>query len=119
MESPSENEADPGVNLPDRNAELIRRARHNGPTYATNKRTVWRVIRAVFHNTEAFPFIERFEVTFNGRQAWFTLKGHYLGRSFTATIRANAETILEKAHFTGRAKNFSLDRFLSILDANQ
>ena len=84
--TPSEHEDNPAVNMPDRNAELIRRARHNGPAYATNKRSVWRVLRAVFHNTEAFPFIERFEVTFNGRQAWFTLKGHYLGRSFTATI---------------------------------
>ena len=28
--TPSENEDNPGVNLPDRNAELIRRARHNG-----------------------------------------------------------------------------------------
>ena len=108
-------EADPGLGLPDHATELIRRARHTGVAHTNNNRTVWSFIRAIFFDTDAYPYIRRYERARNGRAAYFAIKGHYLGTTFTVTIRANAESIIANARFTGQSRNFTLERFLSQL----
>ena len=52
----------------------------------------------------------------NGRAAYFVIKGHYLGRSFSAVIRARAETTLASIRYDGRSQRFTFEVFLSRME---
>ena len=80
-----------------------------------NNRLVWIAMRAMFHGTEAYPYIRQFEPTMNGRGAYYAITGHYLGTSFEVVIRSKAETYIRNARFTGRNKKYPLEKFLSEL----
>jgi hypothetical protein len=71
-------EDDPGLGLPDFMTEMIRRSRHNGQYWDSNKSLVWRTVRAVFYGTEVFAYIKKFEIRRNGRDAYISIKGHYV-----------------------------------------
>ena len=106
---------DLGLGLPSFQAELIRRGRHDGRAFLPNQSQLWQVLRVLFSSSDVWPYIKRFELTQNGRGAVLIIKTHYLGVSFSARVRSGAETILAKAHYDGKSRNFSLERFFSML----
>ena len=104
-------QADPGFGLPSVREELIRRARHDLAVYQEDSQTIWVVIRTMCHGGPAWPWVQDHARTLNGRDAYFSLKGHYLGPSFQSRIKARADQILETVFYDGKARNFSFEKF--------
>ena len=74
------------------------------------------MLRHMFADTEVWPYIQTHQARANGRAAYFVIKGHYLGRSFSAVIRARAETTLASIRYDGRSQRFTFEVFLSRME---
>jgi hypothetical protein len=106
---------DPGFGLPSHDEEMVTRAPHTGASYHIDNRTVWDVIRHVTHRGPAYDWVSQFAHNFDGRGAYLALKMHYLGPTFQAMIRAQADKKLDNAFFDGRNRGFSFERYCSLL----
>jgi len=74
-------EVDQGFGMPSREAELIRRSRHDGPAYRQNNIAVWAIIRHVAHGGPAWAWVSSFGRHSNRRSAYLALRTHYFGDS--------------------------------------
>jgi len=108
-------EIDPGFGQPSREAELIRRTRHDGPTYRQDNIAVWAIIRHVAHGGPAWAWVSSFGRHQNGRAAYRALKTHYFGDSYTTRAVTKADAIIENLHWDGRAKSYPLEKFFEQL----
>ena len=109
-------EVDPGFGQPSREAELIRRTRHDGPAYRQDNIAVWAIIRHVAHNGPAWAWVLSFARHSNGRAAYLALRTHYFGDSYTTRAVTKADAIIENLHWDGRAKNYPLEKFFEQLN---
>jgi hypothetical protein len=100
---------------PSYNEELIRRASHDGEAWAANNGKVWQMIRHVTHGTDAWAFVKAHSRNQDGRAAYVALKAHYMGADFVNKVKLSADAALETLHWTGKAKNFTWDKFISRL----
>lgn len=106
---------DPGFGLPSFALEMIRRAPHTGTFFQRDSVAVWNVIRHVTHEGPAWSWVQSFLRTCDGRAAYFAMKQHYLGESFTARLRANADRLLDTTFYDGRSRAFTFERFFETL----
>jgi len=67
-------EIDLGFGQPSREAELIRRTRHDGPAYRQDKIAVWAIIRHVAHGGPAWARVSSFARHQNGRAAYLAVR---------------------------------------------
>jgi len=109
-------EVDQGFCQPSREAELIRRTRHDGPAYRQDNMAVWAIIRHVAHGGPAWAWVSSFGRHQNGRAAYRALKTHYFGDSFTTRVVTKADAIIENLYWDGRAKNYPLEKFFEQLN---
>ena len=102
---------DPGFGQPTRREELVRRARHDIPASQDDSQAVWTIIRTMCHGGPAWSWVQIHARTQDGREAYFSLKRHYLGPSYQAKIKARADKILETTFYDGKARNFTFEKF--------
>jgi hypothetical protein len=105
---------DPGFGQPDFTLEMVRRGNHNLPSFHTDNKDVWSVIRHITHGGPAWSWVSQFARANNGRDAYLSLKAHYLGPSFQARIKAAADSTLSKNFWDGN-RNFTLEMYASTL----
>ena len=67
---------DPGFGLPTFKEEMIRRTRHDTPSFLEDNHSVWTMIRTVTHGGPAWHWVSTHERSMNGRAAYFSLKSH-------------------------------------------
>ena len=103
------------IGQPTYDAEMMRRASHDGDIWAANNSKVWQMIRHVTHGTDAWAFVKAHARTQNGRSAYFALKSHYMGTDFVNKVKLHADSQLETLNWNGKAKNFTWDKFISRL----
>jgi len=96
-------------------AELIRRAAHDGEVWSSNNAKVWQLIRYTAHGTDAWAFVKSFARRQDGRGAYFALKSHYMGSDFVNKVKLAAESQLETLNWNGKARNFTWEKFISRL----
>jgi hypothetical protein len=106
---------DPGFGQPSYNEEMIMRAPHTGPEFQLDNRSVWDMIRHVTYGGPAWDWVSHFARTFDGRSSYLALKAHYLGETFQALIRAQADKKLDKAFYDGTSKKFTFESYISAL----
>jgi hypothetical protein len=106
---------DPGFGLPSYIKEMIQRIPHVGPDYQTDNHSVWDVIRHVTHGGPAWDWVSHFARNSDGRSAHIALKTHYLGQTFQALIRAQADKRLENAFYDGTSRNFTFENYCTLL----
>jgi hypothetical protein len=106
---------DPEFGQPSYKEEMITRAPHTGPEFQLDNRAVWDMIRHVTHSVLAWDWVSRFAQTFDGRSAYLALKAHYLGETFQALIRAQADKKLDKAFYEGTSKKFTFESYILAL----
>lgn len=106
---------DPGFGNPTFALEMIQRAPHAGAFYQRDNIAVWNVIRHVTHEGPAWSWVQSFVRTCNGRLAYFAMKQHYLGESFTARLRANADKLMDSTFYDGRSRGFTFERYCETL----
>jgi len=111
-------EVDQGFGMPSREAELVRRTRHDGSACRQDNRVVWAIIlvRHVAYGGLAWAWVSSFGRHENGNEAYHTLRTHYFGDSFTTRVVTKADATIEKLYWDGRAKNYSLETFFEQLN---
>jgi hypothetical protein len=92
---------DPGFGMPDFAQEMVRHGDHNLPNYQDDNKEVWSVIRHLTHGGVAWSWVSQFARTCNGREAYLSLKAHYLGPSFQARVKAAADSTISKTYWDG------------------
>ena len=97
---------DYGFGVPSHNAELERRLKHEGPAYEADNVLVWTIIRHVTHGGPAWPWVQQHARTQDGREAFLSLRTHYLGTAFQNRIKLKADADLEAAFFDNM-RNFT------------
>ena len=100
---------------PSYNEELIRRASHGGEAWVANNGKVWQMIRHVTHGTDAWAFVKNHARNQDGRGAYVALKAQYMGADFVNKVKLSADAALETLHWTGKAKHFTWEKFISRL----
>jgi hypothetical protein len=108
-------EDDPGFGQPTYLEEMIQRMPHVGTDYQTDNRSVWDLIRHICHGGPAWDWVSQFARNSDGRSAHIALKTHYLGETFQALIRAQADKRLENAYFDGMSRNFTFESYCTLL----
>jgi len=106
-------EVDQCFGMPSREAELIRRTRHDGPAYRQDNITVSAIIRHVAHEGPAWAWVSSFGQHSDGRAAYLALRTHCFGDSCTTRAVTKADATTENLHWDGRAKNHPLEKFLN------
>jgi len=104
-----------GFGQPSREAELIRRTRHDGPAYRQDNIAVWAIIRHVTHGGSAWAWVLSFAGHQNGR-AYLALRTHYFGDSYTTRAVTKADAMIENLFWDGRVKNYPLEKFFEQLN---
>lgn len=106
---------DLGFGNPSYSLEMIQRAPHVGSFFQRDSVAVWNVIRHVTHEGPAWSWVQSFVRTCDGRAAYFAMKQHYLGESFTARLRANADRLMDSTFYDGRSRGFTFERYCETL----
>jgi hypothetical protein len=87
--------ADPPGNYASVQAEMIRRAPHGSAEYQLDNMTVWDIVRKSVHGTQAYTWIKTHANARNGREAYLSLKNHYLGTAANELALGKAEATVE------------------------
>lgn len=106
-----EGEEDPGYGLPTLRDEMVRRTRHDTHHYQTDNKSVWKVIRTITHGGPGWSWVQSFAKRQNGREAYKAIKSHYLGESFQARTKAQADKIIDSAFYDGKSRNFPFEKY--------
>jgi uncharacterized membrane protein YgcG len=69
----------------------------------------------VTHGGPAWDWVSRFARNSDGRLAHIALKTHYLGETFQALIRAQADKRLENAFYDGTSRNFTFESYCTLV----
>lgn len=105
---------DPGFGLPSFHEEMVARGDHQGTAFQRDNTALWNVISHMTHGNFAWSWVSAHERTRSGRAAYQALKQHYLGESYQARIRSNADAILQKTYYDG-ARSFSFESYITTL----
>jgi len=106
-------EIDLAFGQPSRQAELIRRTRHDGPTYRQDNIAAWAIIRHVTHGGPAWAWVLSFARHQNGRAAYGALRTHCFGdcqRASCATYGRDPYTLLHERLSTDSAQSRTMQR---------
>lgn len=107
--------ADDGFGLPTYDQEIIQRCPHTGTEYQADNTLVWNAIRHVLHETPGWTWVQSFQRSQHGWNAYVAMKAHYLGSSFTARIKANADHTLSTSYYDGKSRLFTFERYCEVL----
>jgi hypothetical protein len=106
---------DPGYGLPSTVEQMIARGPHVGTNYEEDNNMVWQMIRHVTHGGPGWSWVQAYQRTCDGRQAYLSIKTHYLGESYSSRIRAQADSTIETAYYDGKSRSFTFERYCEVL----
>ena len=108
---PNEDE-DEGFGEPTFTKELIAGARPDDyADYSIDNNYLWTIIRKMTQNGFAWTWVKDQSRSCDGRLAFQQLKRHYLGDSFLGKIKSDANSLLERAFYDGKSKNFTYETY--------
>jgi hypothetical protein len=106
---------DPGYGLPSPHEEMIARGTHTGVYYQQDNNEVWQMLRHVTHGGPGWSWVQSCQRNCDGRQAYMAIKTHYLGESYSARIRAQADNVIENSYYDGKSRSFTFERYCEVL----
>ena len=92
---------------------MVTRGRLQGIFYAGHRKVLFKIIEAKTYGTDAWLLISQFKATHDGRGAYLTLKGQYLGEDVQMIMLRTAEDALRRMSFDNRNRNFTFDSFIA------
>ena len=95
--------------------EMIERATHNHPTYATDNEHVYHVISTALADTPYLSSIKRHRNTKDGRGAYLDLVLHHLGSNKWNSIASNSDKRSTTLTWNGRLHRYTLARHINNL----
>jgi len=109
---------DPTTNYGSLQDELIGRApildNNNNyvNTFLTDRVRVWELLSGLTHDHECWSYVRPAQRTRDGRMAFESLKGHYLGVNNADNMASKAENQLAKATYSGEKRRWNFERFV-------
>jgi hypothetical protein len=111
--------ADPAANYPVVQDEMIRRSPHvdalDEPTeaYKQDNRRVWTLLAELTSDHKCWTYMKPYSRTRDGRGAFLSLKGHYLGINSVNAMASKAETKIRDAVYTKETKRWNFESYVS------
>ena len=106
---------DPVTNYATAGAEMITRAPHgpNGddPTFQSNNGKVMDIMSKMFRDTPSWTRVKGHVTQRDGRGAYFSAKGHYLGPSSVNDQAGAAERQLDQLSYNGESKRWTFEKY--------
>jgi hypothetical protein len=98
--------------------EMIERGPHTGSYHQLDYKEVWQVVRHVRHGGSGWSLVQSYQQrTCDGRQPYLAIETHYLGESYSARIRSNADNVIDNSFFDGKSRTFTFERYCEVLKA--
>ena len=91
-------------------SEMIGRAPHAGRFFRGDNEDVWNVICMVLYDSDGWSWVTSFEVTKDGRGAYFALMRHYLGTSNQSLIKSQADANVDGTYYDGDKRGFTFEK---------
>jgi hypothetical protein len=102
---------DPGYGQPTLEKELIARTPHHGTSYRRDNAAVWRIIRTTVEPGPGWDWIKRYEADEDGRGAYFHMRNHFVGASYSSAIKRDANKKLQNTFYDGKSRNFTFEDY--------
>ena len=114
---------DPEANYTTFTEELIARAPHFEPTqgnnapvhtqaYKDDNNLVWNKLAALFRDKDCWTYMRHTSRTRDGRAAFISLKGHYLGKNNVNNLANQAERKLQNTTYTGEGRRWNFEKYV-------
>ena len=106
---------DPETNYRSASAEMIGRAPHgengNNPMFQANNGKVMDIISKIFRDTISWTYVKGFVKDRDGRGAYWSAKGHYLGPNSINDQAGTAEKQLDQLSYNGESKRWNFEKY--------
>ena len=86
----------------------------NGPAFEEDNRAVYRKLKSFLIKTPSYAWIESYDSTENGRDAYLTWLEHYNGEGELSKRTAMAKAKIDQAHYKSE-KSMSFENYTSVL----
>lgn len=83
-------------------------------SYRTDRERVWQLIAAVTRDNDCWTYTKPAQRTRDGRLAFLSLYGHYLGVNNVDNMAAAAERQLQSASYTGEGRRWTFEKFVRL-----
>ena len=111
---------DPSVAYPSLQDELVRRAPIKDgsgfatPTYLSDRQKVWELLSELLRDKECWSYVRTAQKDRDGRKAFLSLKGHYLGENNIDNMSTRAERKLQNTAYTGEKRRWNFERYVRV-----
>ena len=85
---------------------------HFGKNFKDDNKRVWNYLKSVLLNTPAYNHILEYDRTYNGREAWVTLKSFYEGEDFKQRLQDEAFAIFRNTVYRGDSQKFTFESYV-------
>jgi hypothetical protein len=102
----------PGLIYPTAHDQLVAGAILIGPEYHRNNGTVYDLLQSLTVNGPAWPWINAYQRTRDGRKAWKSLVSYYEGDSMRTRSKQECYDAIAKAHYQGPRRNYDFSTYV-------
>jgi len=104
----------PDAAYSDEHARTIGTLHLTGAAFALDNGAVFDSLKSYILAGPAWPWIQQFDRSRNGRAAWKALAEHYEGTSSQNRIKSAAYASITKARYDGERRNFNFEQYFTI-----
>ncbi len=104
----------PNIVYPTSHDQLVECAILQGAEYNTNNGIVYDLLQSLTLNGPAWPWINGFQRTRDGRRAWKSLVAYYEGDSIKTRSKQECYDSIAKATYQGTKRNFDFSTYVAI-----
>jgi hypothetical protein len=104
----------PGLQYATKHDQLVASAILAGPEYHRNNGIVFDLIQSLTINGPAWPWIQSFQSSRDGRKAWKSLTTYYEGNAMQTRTKQECYDSIAKAHYQGPRRNFDFASYVHV-----
>jgi hypothetical protein len=104
----------PNILYPTVHDQLVECAVLHGTEYNTNNGIVYDLLQSLTLNGPAWPWIDGFQRTRDGRRAWKALEAYYKGDSMRTRSKQECYDAIAKATYQGTKRNFDFSAYVAV-----
>jgi hypothetical protein len=93
---------------------LVRSTTHLGTWYQVDNQQVYNELKTLVYDRSLWPFVQRFDLTRNGRGAWLALVIQSEGRANNNLRKTKAYANIVAAKYQGERRNFTFAQYVAL-----
>jgi hypothetical protein len=104
----------PGMIYTMMHEELVQGTAHHGTEFNANNGKVYDFLQSITLNGPAWPWINSFQCTRNGRGAWKALLAYYEGDAMQMRTKQECYQAITKANYQGPRRNNDFNTYVAV-----